>query len=155
MSGAWSGPPLMSPKVSVSGHLYHVTTGCVETAADARSLAGDTPQHGRQVGQCGGWSGRLPVASGAELDGERAQVRPAEIVQRRELVLAARVVQPPDGEFVAISVGQPEEPPGGEGLGDVLSDGLAGPGLADRGWLGPVVAGGRILGDDPAIRRGQ
>jgi hypothetical protein len=74
-------------------------------------------------------SGSLPVAFGAEFDVQRAQVLPPEIVQRRELVLAARVVQSPDGQFAALSVGQPEEPPGGQGLGDVLGDCMAGPGL--------------------------
>src|ERR1017187_3802732 len=40
-----------------------------------------------------GRSGPPPVAFGAELDVQRAQVLPPDIVQRRELVLAARVVQ--------------------------------------------------------------
>jgi hypothetical protein len=40
------------------------------------------------------------------------RVLPPEIIQRRELVPAARIVQPPDGQFAALSVGQPEEPPG-------------------------------------------
>jgi hypothetical protein len=100
-------------------------------------------------------SGCLPAAFGAELDGQRAQVLPPEILQRRELVLAARIVQSPDGEFAALPVDQPEEPPGAQGLGDVTGDRLAGPGLADCGRLGTVVAGDRILGDDPAVRRGQ
>jgi hypothetical protein len=54
-----------------------------------------------------------------------------------------------------LSVDQSEEPPGGQGLSDVAGDCLAGPGLADYGRLGPVIAGGRIFGDDPAVRRGQ
>jgi hypothetical protein len=102
-----------------------------------------------------GRSSSLPVAFGAELDVQRAQILPPKIVQRRELVLAARVVQPPDREFVTLTVDQPEEPPGGQGLGNVSGDCLAGPGLADCGRLGPVVAGDRILGDNPAVRRGQ
>jgi hypothetical protein len=36
--------------------------------------------------------GSLPVAFGAEFDIQGAQVLPPEIVQRRELVLAARIV---------------------------------------------------------------
>jgi hypothetical protein len=55
----------------------------------------------------------VPVAFGAGLDVQCAQVLPPEIVQRRELVLAARIVQPADGEFAALTVDQPEEPPGG------------------------------------------
>src|SRR5271163_3654666 len=93
-------------------------------------------------------SGSPPAAFSAELDVQRAQVLPPEIVQRRELVPAARVVQPPDDQFAAFSVDQPEEPPGGQGLGDVPGDRLAGPGLADCGRLGPVVPGDRIFGDD-------
>ena len=42
-----------------------------------------------------------------------------------------------------------------KGLGNVVGDCLGGPGLADRGRLGPVIAGDRILDDDPAVRRGQ
>jgi hypothetical protein len=102
-----------------------------------------------------GRSGRPPVTFGAELDVQRAQVLPPEIVQRRELVLAAWVVQPADGQFAALSVNQPEEPPGSQGLGDIFGDCLAGPGLADRRRLGPVVTGDRVLDDDPAVRRGQ
>jgi hypothetical protein len=51
--------------------------------------------------------------------------------------LAARVVQPLDGEFTALTVDQPEEPSGGQGFGSVLSGRLARSGLADRGRLGP------------------
>src|SRR5579871_146556 len=76
-----------------------------------------------------GRSGSLPAAVGAELDVQRTQVLPPEVVQRREFVLAARVVQPPDDKFAALTVDQPEEPPGGQGLGNVLGDCLAGPGL--------------------------
>ena len=35
---------------------------------------------------------------------QRAQILPPEIVQRREFVLAARVVQPPDCEFATLTV---------------------------------------------------
>jgi len=84
-----------------------------------------------------------------------AEVQPPEILPRRELILAAWVVQPPDREFAALTVDQPEEPPGGQRLGNIFGDCLAGPGLADCGRLGPVVAGDRILGDDPAVRRAQ
>ena len=47
--------------------------------------------------------------------------------------------------------------PAVQGLGDVLGDRLGQPRtcLADCGRLGPVVAGNRIHGDDPAVRRGQ
>jgi hypothetical protein len=64
--------------------------------------------------------GSLPVAFGAKFDIQRTQVLPPEIVQRREFVLAARVVQPPDGQLAALSVDQPEEPPGVQRLGDVI-----------------------------------
>src|SRR3984957_18190079 len=102
-----------------------------------------------------GRSGSLPVARGAEFDVQRAQVLPPEIVKRRELVLAARVIQPTDGQLASLPVDQPEEPPGAQGLGDVLGDSVAGPGLADGRRLGPGVGGDHILGDDPAVRRGQ
>ena len=42
--------------------------------------------------------------SAAEFEVHRAQVLPPEIVERRELALAARVVQPPDGEPAAAPV---------------------------------------------------
>ena len=45
-----------------------------------------------QAACAAGRSGSLPVAFGAEFDVQCAQVLPPEIVQRRELVLAARVV---------------------------------------------------------------
>jgi hypothetical protein len=102
-----------------------------------------------------GRSGGLPVAFGSEFDIQRAQVLAPEIVQRRELVLAARIIEPPDGQLVTLSVDQPEEPPGGQGLGDILGDRAAGPGLADGRGLGPVVACDRVFGDDPAVRLGQ
>jgi hypothetical protein len=50
---------------------------------------------------------------------------------------------------------QPEEPSGVQSFSDVTGDCVAGPGLADCRRLGPVVAGDRIFGDDPAVRRGQ
>jgi hypothetical protein len=57
-----------------------------------------------------------------------AQILPPEI-QRHELVLAARVVQPPDGQFAALPVDQPEEPPRGQGLSDVPATAWPGPDL--------------------------
>lgn len=89
------------------------------------------PKGGRKSGQLTlrGRSRSLPVAFGAEFDVQRAQVLPPEIVQRRELILATRVIQPPDGQFTALSVDQPEEPPGGQGLGDVPATAWSGPDL--------------------------
>src|SRR5271156_4914576 len=60
--------------------------------------------------------GSLPVAFGAEFDIQGAQVLPPEIVQWREFVLAARIVEPPDGQFVALSVDQPRRVRGVAGL---------------------------------------
>src|SRR6202044_2867243 len=75
-------------------------------------------------------SGSLPVACREEFDVQCAQVLPSEVVKRRELVLAARVVQPPDGQPAALSVDQPEEPSGVQCLGYVTSDSVVRPGLA-------------------------
>src|ERR1700729_3376925 len=96
-------------------------------------------------------SGRLPVALGPEFDAARTQVLPSEVVERRELALAARAVQPADGEPAAPPHDQPEDPAGGQRLGDVLGDRPIGPGTADGRRLGPVVASDRGLGDDPAV----
>src|ERR1700759_2509569 len=86
-----------------------------------------------------GRSGGLPVAFGAEFDSQGTQVLPPEIVQWREAGLAAGILESPDALFAARSVGQPEDPPGVQRLGQGAGDCVGRPGLADCGRRGPVV----------------